>query len=234
MLFNIFAAGNLYIQVRGNTVGDVYNSFFGLLILFAGIVLAISIHEWAHAFTAKYLGDRTAEAYGRVTINPVKHFDPFGFFLLIFAPIAYGKPVPVDASYFSHPKRGLMLVSIAGPISNVVQAIFAGILFIILGNIINPSENIITTFIYTLPYIGIINLSLAIFNMLPIVPLDGSKIFSTIDYKIENFIYVTLAPPRNIFALILLIFPIFGNISILGLIISPFSIIYLNMLQAIV
>ena len=147
------------------------------ILLFAiAILYALTIHEFFHAWTANKLGDPTARMQGRLTLNPLAHLDPVGTICFIIAHFGWGKPVPVNPGYFKHPRRDDVLVSAAGPISNFVSAFFFGLIFQIsykvgidTNYIINDLRNLLLTTIQ-------INLILAIFNFIPLYPLDGSHV----------------------------------------------------------
>lgn len=141
------------------------------LILFA---ISGSIHEFAHAWTARKLGDPTAEREGRLTINPLVHVDPMGLLVLAISALAgfgfgWMKPVPVGTWNLAHPKRDLMLISLAGPVSNILQAIFWLVLATLLG--IRPGMGTGLPVFFSIA-IGL-NLILAAFNLIPLRPLDG-------------------------------------------------------------
>ena len=143
------------------------------------LVISLSIHEFAHAYSAYRAGDDTAKRQGRMTINPIAHFDIFGFiFLILMAfsrfPFAYGKPVPVDPSNYNNPRRDDILVSLWGPLSNICLAIIAAIIFRLIKNIAPESA------LYFLLIMVQVNISLAVFNLIPIYPLDGSHILLNI------------------------------------------------------
>ncbi len=136
------------------------------------ILYALTIHEFFHAWTANKLGDPTAKMQGRLTLNPIAHLDPMGVICFIFAHFGWGKPVPVNPSYFKYPRRDDVLVSAAGPISNIVSALFFGIVFQILYMFMEiPQELAIVLILLTK-----INLMLAFFNFIPLYPLDGSHV----------------------------------------------------------
>lgn len=154
-------------------------------------VPAIVLHEMGHAFAAYKLGDPTARSQGRLSFNPLNHIDPFGTVimpLLLMAanmPIfGYAKPVPYNPSYFENPRKGDLIVGLAGPAANLLQAIVGTAIAWIcytalpLAQIVNSSEVLEYVFLYFLPYYVLINLFLMFFNLLPIPPLDGSSIFA--------------------------------------------------------
>jgi len=155
-----------------------------VIFLLASFVIATTIHEFMHAYTGAYLGDDTAARLGRITLNPMMHFEPIGFIGMVlislgFPAIGWGKPVPVNVNrlrgQFRGRKTGMAIVALAGPISNVVQAAVASIPFWLSGGIVADSP--LTEFL--LSYI-FVNLLLASFNMIPVPPLDGSRLLAAI------------------------------------------------------
>ena len=143
-----------------------------ILIFAIAILYALTIHEFFHAWTANKLGDPTAKMQGRLTLNPLAHLDPVGTICFIIAHFGWGKPVPVNPGYFKHPRRDDVLVSAAGPISNFVSALFFGLIFQVLYKFAAVSPDLFRV----LEQLIIINLILAIFNCIPLYPLDGSHI----------------------------------------------------------
>ena len=148
---------------------------FAQLILFVPpILLALTVHEYAHGLTAFRLGDPTAKKYGRLTLNPLAHLDLVGTLALLLFHFGWAKPVPVNPSYFRNPRRDMIWVSLAGPGANIVLALIIGVLqsFLVDSGIIGYR---------TIPHLMLsftvyINLMLAFFNLIPIPPLDGSKV----------------------------------------------------------
>ncbi len=140
------------------------------------ILYALTIHEFFHAWTANKLGDPTARMQGRLTLNPLAHLDPLGTICFIFAHFGWGKPVPVNPGYFKHPRRDDVLVSAAGPISNFVSAFIFGVIFQILNKFVIETSPLIVDLGNLLITAIQINLLLAIFNFIPLYPLDGSHI----------------------------------------------------------
>jgi len=144
-------------------------------IFIISILIALSVHEWAHGFTADKLGDPTARYEGRITLNPLAHLDPIGTLLFLVVGFGWGKPVPINPRYFKHPKRDMALTALAGPFSNLMLFVlaFAGLMVVAMSS----SGSVGMEFLQRFFSISIsVNLSLMAFNLLPIAPLDGSKI----------------------------------------------------------
>jgi len=144
--------------------------------LILGLLIAIDVHEFMHAYSANLLGDPTAKSEGRLTLNPIRHLDPFGTLLLLLAGFGFGRPVPVNPSNFENPRIGELITSLAGPISNIVVA------FIIATVVRFLPQGQLTLILNLIIYI---NLVLCAFNLLPIPPLDGSKILWAIFPQID-------------------------------------------------
>ncbi len=142
-----------------------------LLILMIPVILfSLTVHEYSHGRVAYLLGDNTAKLLGRLTFNPLKHLDPIGTLFFYFMGFGWAKPVPVDPRNFEHPRRDMMYVAIAGPLSNVTLAVICSFFI----RIIEPGG---TWILFTLLSFGVyINVALAIFNLLPVFPLDGSSV----------------------------------------------------------
>jgi len=147
---------------------------YNLIHFIIAILFALTTHEAAHAWVANRLGDPTARHMGRVSLNPLRHLDPLGTFLFIFAHIGWGKPVPVNDQNFKHPQRDNALVALAGPATNLIAAVIFAIPYKYLFGTTNFALQQLN-----LLSINIVEVSLVLFalNCLPIPPLDGSKIF---------------------------------------------------------
>lgn len=139
------------------------------------LLIALTIHEFAHAAAAVRMGDPTPRLLGRLTLNPIAHLDPLGLIMLWLFQFGWAKPVPVNSGYFEDTRKGMMLVSFAGPGANILLAFFTAIVIGVLVKlgILTPvwSKILLLTYSY--------NLLFAVFNLLPIPPLDGSKIVSS-------------------------------------------------------
>ena len=159
---------------------DIYTIIARVLVL----LIAFTIHELAHALTADYLGDPTPRRMGRITLNPLKHLDPFGTIMLIIAGFGWAKPVMVNPMNMrGNPRTSMAIVAIAGPLSNLVMAAIAAIFFrlglVDLNTLIVQSASSLT-FAEIIYQFLMINLALAFFNLIPVPPLDGSKILFAI------------------------------------------------------
>lgn len=146
-------------------------------------LIAITGHELAHAWVSSKLGDPTPRYEGRLTLNPLAHLDPIGTLLMIFTGFGWAKPVGVNPMYYKDRKKGMALVALAGPIANFVMA-FVGILLavilMILGEVLGWSTSVISTIFSIADLFCFRNLCLMVFNLIPIPPLDGSKILGMI------------------------------------------------------
>ena len=172
-------------------------------------LIALILHEWAHGFVAYKLGDPTAKMMGRLSLNPLHHLDPLGTVLLFLVGFGWAKPVPIDPRYFKHKHRDDLLVSIAGITMNVLLflafytlyyaalriAVSSGFLVRWQGAFYYASgRNALFEYALTLlQYTAVLNLSLAVFNLLPVPPLDGSHLFNDLFLKKNLFVSRTVA-----------------------------------------
>ena len=151
-----------------------------LIILLPILIFSLCFHEFSHGYIAYKLGDHTAARNGRLTLNPLAHLDPIGSLMILFVGFGWAKPVPVNPVNFSNPRVDMMKVAFAGPGSNLLLA-FTGGLMMRLVNIVGLLQS--EMFIQTLYFFIFINISLAVFNMIPVAPLDGSQIFGNMISK---------------------------------------------------
>lgn len=138
-------------------------------------LFAIILHEIAHGLVSTWLGDPTPKRQGRLSLNPLKHLDPIGTLCLIFFHVGWAKPVVVNPDYYKNKKRGMALVALAGPLMNFLLAIFSMIIMAIFVKV-NAYSNVLIIIYNFLLYFSVINLGLGLFNLIPIPPLDGSRI----------------------------------------------------------
>jgi Zn-dependent protease len=185
------------------------------------ILFALTIHEYSHGWVAYRLGDNTAYLQGRLTLNPLKHLDPIGTIMFIFLHFGWAKPVPVDATNFRYPRKDMMLVGFAGPLANIFCALVFGMIFRLLGSFQAQFSNLIFPAMHLLGWGIILNLALAIFNMLPISPLDGSHILKGLLPLNLAYKYSMYEHQGRMILLGLIIFGYITGIHILGHIIWP-------------
>ena len=181
-------------------------------------MFALSFHEFAHAWMAEKCGDSTAARMGRLTLNPMAHLDMMGSLMILFVGFGWAKPVPVDGRNLRNPRTDMMKVAAAGPVSNLLLAMVAGMVF----RFMNGTGLLTDSIVILLIYFTRINIALAVFNLIPVAPLDGSQIFSgylmktnpQLAWKIQTY------GPQVLFGLIL--FGYFTGFSILWLVMEPF------------
>lgn len=154
------------------------------LIVILSIIYALTIHEFAHALAAVYLGDNTAKYSGRLSLNPLTHMDVFGTLMLLFAGFGWGKPVPVNPYNLKWQRWGHAAVAMAGPLSNFISVAIFALVANFLGNFMSW-DNMVFSFLF---YLIFINMVLGIFNLIPIPPLDGSKVlFAVLPSRYDDF-----------------------------------------------
>lgn len=159
----------------GDTLGAIIFILTGCFVVF----VCSPIHELSHAFVAYKLGDNTAKREGRLTFNPIKHIDPIGMIMILLFGIGYAKPVPVDMRNFKNPKQGMALVALAGPVSNLLMAWIS--CFMMYAVAAFGGTSTVMKFVYLFfMFSTYINISLGVFNLIPIPPLDGSKILAAV------------------------------------------------------
>ena len=155
------------------TQSFLMQKLLSLLVSVPGLLLCLSLHEAAHGYTAYRLGDPTAKNAGRLTLDPVKHLDPVGTICLLFFHVGWAKPVPVNTRYFKNPRRDTALVSLAGPVSNFL---LAAVLLFVRQFLIFSSVMPVYVLGLMVHYAAIMSIGLGVFNLIPVPPLDGSKI----------------------------------------------------------
>lgn len=193
---------------------DFFNQPLSFVVWVAAILVALSGHEFAHAFMATKLGDRTAELMGRLTLNPIAHIDPIGFIALILIGFGWGKPVPFDPNQLRSKRFGPGFVGIAGPLANLIMAIIAGVVLkaVMIFFSFGP-DNLLVLFLFLLV---LLNLILMVFNLIPLPPLDGSKLLFALLPRRAFSAQVFLERFGPLFLLLLIIFDRALPVPILG------------------
>jgi Zn-dependent protease len=188
-----------------------------LLYIIPALLIGLTIHEFAHSWVSTRLGDPTPKQEGRLTLNPLAHVDPIGLLALWLFGFGWGRPVPINPVWYKNRRRGILLVSVAGIIANLVTA-FVSLIVLYLLLVINAPQALITV----VQYIYTLDLGLAAFNLIPIPPLDGSKILATLLPPPTGARF--LAAVEQYGFIILIGFILFGNITgvdILGMVMDP-------------
>ena len=185
-----------------------------LVLLIPVLLFALVFHEFSHGWVANKLGDPTAKYSGRLTLNPMAHLDLFGSLMILFVGFGWAKPVPVDSRYLANPRTDMMKIAFAGPASNLLLAFIAG-------SLIRLSWNMCVLSSMLIMFVQI-NIMLAVFNMIPIPPLDGSQIFSglMIRHNPDLVVKLQIYGPQILMGLIL--FGMLTSISPIWWLMSPF------------
>ena len=173
---------------------------YWVIVAVPSILIASTVHEYAHAYSAFRLGDATAKAEGRLTLNPIKHIDPLGALSMILFRFGWSKPVPINEYNFDNREVSTAIVAFAGPLSNLVLAGITGIINFLL---VKDSNSLIAFLLYTF---ATINIALAVFNLIPIPPLDGHKIVRAFLPKNLQYSWEKLEK-YSVFLILLLILP---------------------------
>jgi Zn-dependent protease len=213
------------------------NNIFEIIWRVPAVLIAITVHEYAHGIVAYYYGDPTAKLAGRLTLNPIAHLDPIGTIMLIIFRIGWAKPVPIDYGNLKNPKKDMIKVSIAGPLSNILIALAFVFLYkinnvflnnFVFNNLINM-PNIVITFIrgwIIFLQTGIlINFILALFNLIPIPPLDGHHIMLGI---LPSYWAKQYARINNTYGMVILLFLILSGF--IGKVIFPIAFYFFRIL----
>ena len=203
---------------------SILNSNPQLFVLISiSLIFALCFHEFAHGYIAFLNGDDTAYQMGRLTLNPLKHLDPIGTLMILFIGFGYAKPVPVNPYNLNNPRKDMIKVAAAGPISNFLLAFIGvfGLIFLSYVNLLNENTALFFN------YFCFINIYLGLFNLLPIYPLDGGQIFGNFISKYNPSIFKQLNDYGPKILLGLIIFSVISGISVIGYLIhTPAQLIF--------
>jgi Zn-dependent protease len=208
-----------------------------ILTFIVAITVSITVHEAAHAWTADRLGDPTARLMGRLSLNPLVHYDNVGTTILLFTailtilgrfpfPFGWAKPVVFDPYNLKNPRKDSALISIAGPAANLILAFFLSLILRIPGGPFSPlayAQNVIS-------FVILLNVALAVFNLIPIHPLDGGKVLVGLLPTKEAREVDLFLRRYGLLLLFLIIFPLFGGSSIFSIVVSPVFSFFLRLL----
>ena len=203
-----------------------------LVISLPVILLALTIHEYSHGWVAGRLGDSTARLMGRLTLNPVPHIDPMGLLMLIMVGFGWAKPVPVDPRNLSKPRRDMLLIALAGPVSNMILALMLSFLFRaligqLLGQLGGEISPVFRVGMLLITWGIVINIVLAVFNLIPIPPLDGSRILAGLLPPRQAYRYETVVGRYGSMILMgVILLGFFTRFSIIGIIMYPFRLFF--------
>jgi len=213
------------------------NTILQLLIQIPILLLTLTIHEFSHGYVAYLFGDDTAKRAGRLTLNPISHIDPIGLLMLFIVHIGWAKPVPVNPYNFVNQKRDMAITAAAGPVSNFVMAIILSVIFNLLKTVnpdlLNSGSAIAQFFTSMLVYAILINLALGIFNLIPIPPMDGSKILG--GFLSDEAYHRYTAQERKGAQILMIIFAVsyIFKLNLIGAIIMPPLNFFLKLLTGI-
>lgn len=200
-------------------LGELFNNPASFATLIFALLVAITVHEYAHAYAAERLGDPTPRLAGRLTLNPLAHLDPIGTLMLLIIRLGWGKPVPVDPFNLRHPRRDMAIISFAGPLTNLITATGLSILLRIFYLLVTFSFFSLLLEAVIIPVV-ILNVTLAIFNLTPIHPLDGGKVLIGLLPEEAARKWDQTLSQYGFIILLFLIFPWFG-FSLIVTIIFP-------------
>ena len=207
MIFDILTGGYTFVEIL------IVLAAFAL-----SIIVAISAHESAHAFAALKAGDPSAKLAGRLTLNPVKHFEPMGLLCFVFAGIGWAKPVPVNPFNYRNFKKGNFWVSIAGILTNLSLAFIFSFGFFVVDKFGNWNNLFIFGLGNFFMYCMVLNISLAVFNLLPIFPLDGYNLLVSFTKPNNSFMRFMRERGMIVLLVVLFVIPLIFGVSIIQLV----------------
>ena len=207
----------MLLSMLSNTGMSAGEKLLYILIIAFCVLLSLTVHELSHGLVANIMGDKTAEHYGRLSLNPLHHLDPFGALCLFLFGFGWAKPVPINPFNFKNKKLGMVFTSLGGPFSNFLLAFLAQIGVAVLGSLTFKSDTGLAfrfaTVSYTVCYYLVaVNIGLGLFNLIPIPPLDGSKVLNAILPERIYFKIMEYERYGFIILIILINLPVFNSL----------------------
>lgn len=199
--------------------------FSSMLYRIPALLIAITIHEYAHAQTAEAMGDPTPRFMGRLTFNPLAHLDPIGALMLIVAGFGWAKPVAINPNNFRKRREGILKVSFAGPAANLFLCFLAALIVALMTKFGVMTQGVYTFLLWTQLY----NVWFAFFNLIPIPPLDGSKILSEVLPPRTAYQYDNMVGQYGFYILLALVFT-----GVIGMVIRPLASVYMALVGGII
>lgn len=196
--------------------GSMRSMLVGIFLGIPAVIICLSVHEAAHGLAAYFMGDRTAQASGRLTLDPLAHIDPWGFLCMLLLGFGWARPVPINISRFRNRRLGMGVTAAAGPLSNLLLGFLGFLAAIILSIRFYPVSGVMQTLVTFFSYVGSLSVGLAVFNLLPVYPLDGSRILDALlpralQVRYQNF----LNRYGSMVLLAVVVFLWFGGLSVL-------------------
>lgn len=195
-------------EVTDVFMGIDWHSMTQFLLRIMSVLLCLTVHETAHGLAAYMLGDPTAKSQRRLSLNPLRHMDPFGTLMMLTVGFGWAKPVPVDMRYFKRPKLGMAVTALAGPMSNLILAFVVLVVYMLSYATLVTMGTLGITLLSWLPSLVIMSISLGVFNLIPFPPLDGSKILESV---LPNKIYYIILKYER-YGIILLMLALWSDV----------------------
>lgn len=196
--------------------GDTKTMLLYLLLGIPAVIICLSVHEASHGLAAYLMGDRTAKASGRLTLDPLAHIDPWGFLCMFLLGFGWARPVPVNISQFKNRRLGMGITAAAGPFSNIILAFLMFLSAMLLQARFYPVSGITETLVVFLSYTGALSVGLAVFNMLPVYPLDGSRVLDALlPFKVQMQYQNFMNRYGSVIMIAMVAFLWYGGLSIL-------------------
>lgn len=214
-------------QVNDVFMGIDWQSMTQFLLRIMSVLLCLTVHETAHGLAAYILGDPTAKSQRRLSLNPLRHMDPFGTLMMLTVGFGWAKPVPVDMRYFKRPKLGMAVTALAGPMSNLILAFIVLVVYMLSYSTLATMGTIGITLLTWLPSLAIMSISLGVFNLIPFPPLDGSKVLESV---LPNKIYYTILKYER-YGIVLLMLALWSDVlyaPLMSATVAVFDTIYLG------